>query len=106
MPVGSGPGPEFLAEKYVDLSGSHEVERASIKARSGGEKIRTREERVGAYMGRLEKISSDERGLERLSHKILDEFTIDSKDEETLTALAQGLYESEKKACDRTRTRW
>lgn len=96
-------GEEFLAEKYGDLPGSHEVDRASSKAKSEGQKISSREERVGAYMERLERITESEdkqgkrRGLELLSQKILREFTISTEDEETLNALARGLYKSEKK---------
>src|SRR3990172_7708593 len=92
-----GPGEDFLIEKYGDLPGSKPVERASRKARHEGKSAHTKQERVDAYMDRLEGISEDERGFSLLKYKILDRFTINTDDEETLSSLAQGLYESEKK---------
>lgn len=89
--------PNFLQEKYADLPGSRPVERAVDKAREAGEKIHDNADRVGAYMDRLDRISSKERGFELLKNKILDNFTLAVDDKETLTKIAEGLYESEKR---------
>lgn len=90
--------PSFLPEKYPDLVGSKPVERAVKKARLQREKVSdTKQERVGTYMERLEYLTGDERGFELLKHKILDRFALNAKDEPTLTAIAEDLYESEKK---------
>ena len=93
----SNTGTEFLAGKYGDLPGSKEVDRAIQKARREGESPYTKQERVGSYLNRLEDITGRERGLSLLSNKILNHFTIDTTNDETLTVLAEGLYESEKK---------
>lgn len=97
MGIESGPNPDFLSEKYADLPGSKEVDRAVKKSRRSGEHPHSKDERVDAYLDRLEDISEDERGFSLLKHKILDRFTIDTEDEETLESLAEGLYESEKR---------
>ncbi len=92
--------PEFLDKKYQDLTGSKPVERAVRKAKNDKERVfapHSREERIQAYLGRLDKIVEDERGWELLKHKILKDFIIDADDEETLTRVAHGLYESEKR---------
>lgn len=92
--------PEFLDKKYQDLTGSKPVERAVRKAKQDKERVfapHSREERIQAYLGRLDKIVEDERGWELLKRKILKEFTIDANDEGTLTKVAHGLYESEKR---------
>ncbi|MDD5437804.1 MAG: hypothetical protein PHC70_01525 [Patescibacteria group bacterium] len=50
----------FLIQKYPDLPGSKPVESAVKKARQSGEKIRNNpEERVEAYLDRLEKLVMD-----------------------------------------------
>lgn len=95
---GSEKGQDFLTEKYRDLPGSKEVESTVQKKIRQGEKgPASKQERVGAYLERLEDITENERGLELLSGKILRRFTIDTENEETVATLAEGLYESEKK---------
>ncbi|MFA6973914.1 MAG: hypothetical protein WC238_04235 [Parcubacteria group bacterium] len=95
--------PNFLSEKYPDLPGSKPVERAVDKARQSGEKIHDNLERVDAYMDRLERVLGregkfdKEKGFHLLEDKILNEFTININDPETLTKVAEGLYESEKR---------
>jgi hypothetical protein len=88
----------FLPEKYPDLPGSKPVERAvQRKIREGKPGPTSREERTDAYLERLEHVTEDERGYELLKNKILNRFTINTRDEETLARLAEGLYESEKR---------
>lgn len=88
----------FLPEKYADLPGSKPVERAVDKSiREGNKGPSSKEERVDTYMDRLERITEDERGFELLKYKILNRFAINTEDEESLTKIAEGLYESEKK---------
>lgn len=90
--------PNFLPEKYADLPGSKPVERAVDRSIRGGNKgPSSKEERVDAYMDRLERITDDERGFELLKYKVLNRFTINTEDEESLARIAEGLYESEKK---------
>jgi hypothetical protein len=92
--------PNFLSEKYPDLPGSKPVERAVRKAKHDPERKfapHSRDERVQAYLNRLDGIVKDERGWELLKNKITKEFVIDIDDEETLTKIAHGLYESEKR---------
>lgn len=97
-------GGDFLGEKYPDLPGSDPVERAVRKKIEHGEKgPSTKEGRVDAYLQRIEEVVSkgntvsDERGWELLKNKILNEFSIDIQDPDTLAKIAHGLYESEKK---------
>ncbi|MFO0704721.1 MAG: hypothetical protein U0517_01960 [Candidatus Andersenbacteria bacterium] len=93
-----GPGPEFLGEKYQDLPGSKPVERAVQKElRSGKPGPTTKEGRIESYLGRLERITEDERGYELLKNKLLNKFTINLDDTELVDRIAHGLYESEKK---------
>ncbi|MEK7098139.1 MAG: hypothetical protein AAB906_04800 [Patescibacteria group bacterium] len=77
---------KFLTEKYQDLPGSKPVERAVEKEIQDGEKgPATKEERVEAYLDRLQDIISNpmgfrkkegERGgFELLKHKILEKYT-------------------------------
>jgi hypothetical protein len=92
--------PEFLESKYPDMPGSKPVERAVKKARRDPERQfapHKRDERIQAYLDRIDRIIEDERGWELLKNKIVREFVIDTKDEDTLTKIAHGLYESEKK---------
>ncbi len=92
--------PNFLDKKYPNLTGSNPVERAVKKSKQDPERKaapHTREERIFAYLARLGKIVEDERGWELLKSKLLKEFVIDTKDEDTLTKIAYGLYESEKR---------
>lgn len=91
---------KFLPEKYPDLPGSKPVERAVVKAKHDPERKfapHSREERVQAYLDRLDRIVEDERGWELLKNKIVKEFVIDTDDEDTLEKIAHGLYESEKR---------
>jgi len=92
--------PEFLDRKYADMTGSKPVERAVVRAKNDPERKfapHTRAERIQAYLDRLDKIVTDERGWELLKSKIIREFTIDTDDEETMTKIATGLFESEKR---------
>jgi len=92
--------PNFLDKKYPDLTGSNPVERAVRKARQDPERKSTphaRDERIQAYINRIDKIVEDERGWELLRGKIIREFVIDTEDEDALTKIAHGLYESEKR---------
>ncbi len=93
-------GGRFLQSKYPDLPGSKPVERAVEKAKHDPERTfapHSRDERITAYLDRLDYIIRDERGWRRLKHKLVNEFTIDTKDEDTVTKIAHGLYESEKR---------
>lgn len=92
--------PKFLEKKYPDLPGSKSVERAVQKAKHDPERKfapHSREERIQAYLDRIDRIVKDERGWELLKNKITKEFVIDTGDEETLAKISHGLYESEKK---------
>lgn len=103
-------GPRFLDQKYKDLTGSREVERAVVSTHVDAQREddlkhyperdfspHTREERIAAYLDRLDYIIKDERGWRRLKYKLQKEFTIDIEDEDTLTKIAHQLYESEKR---------
>jgi hypothetical protein len=90
----------FLPQKYPDLPGSKPVERAVAKAKHDPERKfapHSREERIQAYLDRIDTIVEDERGWELLKNKITKEFVIDTDDEDTLAKIANGLYESEKR---------
>ncbi|MFA6524416.1 MAG: hypothetical protein WC264_01955 [Candidatus Paceibacterota bacterium] len=90
----------FLEQKYSDLPGSKPVVRAVEKAKKDPERKfapHSRDERIEAYLDRLDKIVEDERGWELLKNKIIKDLAIDTKDEDTLTKIAVGLYESEKR---------
>ncbi len=88
----------FLAEKYSNLPSSHPVNRAVLSARRKGTAVPdTKHDRVGTYLDRLESITEDERGFTLLKGQILDRFTINTQNEESLTSIAKGLYESEKR---------
>jgi hypothetical protein len=88
----------FLPEKYPDLAGSKPVERAVRKnIREGKGGAPTKETRVDAYLERLEDLAENERGFELLKHKVLDRFTMNVENDETLMKIAEGLYESEKR---------
>ena len=91
---------KFLEKKYPDLPGSKSVERAVQKAKHDPERKfapHSREERIQAYLDRIDRIVKDERGWELLKNKITKEFIIDIDDEDTLAKIAHGLYESEKR---------
>lgn len=90
----------FLNKKYPDLTGSKPVERAVEKAKKDPERVfapHTRDERIEAYLDRLDYIIKDERGWRRLKQKLVNEFTIDVHDEDIMMHIANGLYESEKR---------
>ena len=100
----------FLNEKYPDFTGSKPVERAREEMKRDSKRPEeerhypkreflphTQEERIHAYLDRLDYIIRDERGWRRLKHKLLNEFTIDITDEETVMKIAHALYESEKR---------
>lgn len=90
--------PNFLPEKYPDLSGSKPVERAVQRSmREGKPGAVTKEERVGRYLNRLERLTNNERGFELLKHKVLDRYTMSLDDPATVEKVAEGLYESEKR---------
>lgn len=88
----------FLAEKYSNLPGSHPVNRAVFSARRKGVAVPdTKHDRIGAYLHRLEGIMENERGFALLKAQVLDRFTINTQNEELLTTISKGLYESEKR---------
>lgn len=90
----------FLEQKYSDMPGSKPVVRAVEKAKKDPERKfapHSREERIEAYLGRLDKIVEDERGWKLLKNKIIKDLSINTNDEETLAKIATGLYESEKR---------
>lgn len=92
--------PDFLDKKYPDMPGSKPVERAVVRSRRDSERQfapHTRDERIQAYLDRLDTIVKDERGWELLKHKIIKEFSIDTDDHDTIEKIANGLYESEKR---------
>lgn len=67
---------QFLPKKYGDLPGSKPVERAVAKKMRRGEKgASTREERVEAYLDRLEDLIKDPRAFSLLKHKVLERYT-------------------------------
>ncbi len=93
-------GGKFLNKKYPDLTGSKPVERRVEKAKRDPERDfvpHTQDERIEAYLDRIDYIIKDERGWRRLKQKLVREFTIDIDDEDTLLKIAHGLYESEKR---------
>ncbi len=92
-----GQNPEFLSHKYQDLPGSKPVERAVQGKLQRGEKVHTKDERVEAYLDRIESVTEDERGYRLLKRKIVKDFTLDTSDKSLMEETAQGLYESEKK---------
>ncbi len=92
--------PDFLEKKYPDLPGSKPVEQAVVKSRLDTERKfapHTRDERIQAYLDRLDRVVKDERGWELLKHKIIKEFSIDTDDSDAVEKIAHGLYESEKR---------
>lgn len=54
-------------------------------------------ERIEAYMQRLDYVIRDERGWRRLKQKLVNDFAIDITDEDTVLKIAHSLYESEKR---------
>ena len=92
--------PEFLDKKYPDLSGSKPIDRAVERAKHDPERAsvpHTRDERIQAYLDRIDTIVKDERGWEHLKNKIVKDFVIDTDDEDALLRISYGLYESEKR---------
>jgi len=90
----------FLEQKYPDLPGSKPVIRAVEQAKKSPEREfapHSRDERIQAYLDRMDKIVEDERGWELFKNKIIKDLAIDTKDENTLAKIATGLYESEKR---------
>ncbi|HBI34123.1 MAG TPA: hypothetical protein DEA43_00795 [Candidatus Moranbacteria bacterium] len=96
----------FLPQKYPDLAGSQPVERAVDKNLRENKKLpkeerergpETKQDRVDAYIKRIEKIIDNDRGFELLKQKILNRFTLNIENPETLERIANGLYESEKR---------
>lgn len=71
--------PNFLNRKYQDLPGSKEAGRALMQKKKA-EKIKggvfedTKENRIKAYIERLESVLTDKRGGELLKNKILNEY--------------------------------
>ena len=95
----------ILEKKYSDLPGSKPVERAvrkekrsitSLERKEGRRAPHTKEERIQAYLDRLDHIVDSERGWELLKHKLVNELSIDTSDHDTLEKVAHALYESEK----------
>ena len=90
----------FFEQKYPDMPGSKPVNRAVEQARKDPERKfapHTRDERIEAYLSRLNKIVEDERGWDLLKNKIIKDLAIDTDDEDTLAKIATGLYETENK---------
>lgn len=90
----------FLEQKYNDLPGSKPVIRAVEQAKKDPERKfapHSRDERIEAYLHRIDHIVEDEREWELLKNKIIKDLTIDTTDEESLTKIATGLYEAEKR---------
>ena len=87
----------FLIRKYPDLPGSIPVEAAVKKARSKGTRVRDNIERTEAYLDRIEQITEDERGYDKLKHLVLKRFTLDTADPKSMQRIAESLYESEKR---------
>ncbi len=98
----------FLNKKYPDLTGSKPVERAKGAMKQDLKRPEeekqyperkflphSQEERIEAYLERLDYLIKDERGWRRLKQKLVNEFTIDVTDENTLLKIANDLYESE-----------
>ncbi|HBK35153.1 MAG: hypothetical protein UU08_C0018G0006 [Candidatus Uhrbacteria bacterium GW2011_GWE2_40_58] len=92
--------PEFLSQKYADLPGSKPVERAVAKKLRKGEKAHSKEERIEAYLERLEGITEDERGYRLLKHLTLKNLTLDTSDTSLLEKIARDLYQSEKRIAE------
>ena len=111
--------PRYLIEKYPDLAGSQPVEKAVRRRVEQGKKgPTTKEDRVDAYLARLEKIakrkSSEDRGdhafteatpqtkelperdARYLKDMILEAYVLDTSDDATVEAIARKLYASEK----------
>jgi len=100
----------FLNKKYPDIAGSKPVERAVEEMKHDSKRPEEekhyperkflpheRDERIEAYLQRLDYIIHDERGWRRLKQKLVNEFAIDTNDEETVLKIAHSLYESEKR---------
>ena len=62
-----------------------------------GEKIHNNQDRIDAYMDRIEDLTDDDRGFSKLKYLLLKRFTINTSDPEALNRLTEGLYESEKR---------
>ena len=93
-------GGKFLDKKYSDLTGSREVSRAVERARQNPERDfapHDRDERIEAYLDRLDDIVEDDRGFTLLKHKILKELTLDTTNEDVVEKVAQGLFQAEKR---------
>ena len=63
----------FLDKKYPDLAGSKQVNRAVEQAKKDPERKfapHTRDERIEAYINRIDNVIKDERGWELLKNKI------------------------------------
>jgi hypothetical protein len=90
----------FLEQKYNDLPGSKPVIRAVEQAKKDPERKfapHSRDERIEAYLNRIDNIVKNERGWELLKNKVIKDLTIDTTNEESLTKIATGLYEAEKR---------
>jgi len=91
---------KFLGEKYADLPGSRPVERAVQKVKHDSERKKSphsRDERIRAYLDRIEGIVDDERGWEHLKHLVVSDFVLDTSNPETVRRVAHALFESEKR---------
>ena len=95
MPI---EGEQFLSEKYQDLAGSKPVEIAAKRKVNQGEKgPADKFELIQNYLNHLDSLIEDEPGWERFKLGLINEYSIDVRDEKTLTKIAHGLFESEKK---------
>ena len=93
------PEKKFLSKKYDDLHSSKEVERAVATSDESIEQ--SKESRIDAYLKRIKDILETERpggktGADLLTHKLVEEYILDTSDEDKMQELARDLYESER----------
>ncbi|MEI7765282.1 MAG: hypothetical protein WCI93_01715 [bacterium] len=90
----------FLENKYKDLPGLKPVSRAVEQAKKDPKRKfapHSRDERIEAYLSRIDKVVEDERGWELFKNKIIKDLVIDINDKDSLAKIATGLYEAEKR---------
>ena len=93
------PEKKFLSKKYDDFHSSKEVERAVATSDESIEQ--SKESRIDAYLKRIKDILETERpggktGADLLTHKLVEEYILDTSDEDKMQELARDLYESER----------
>ncbi len=104
MSVEGGPGPEPVMGKY-ELHKTPEVDQSVSRLRKHGKKVKeTKQDRVSAHFGLIEKALRIDRKhfVDDVKSDLTREFTIDlqkedgTEDEEKIDQLVRGLFESEK----------